>query len=184
MSLANILTDFEIEILRECAGIKEAQPWGAAVGAAFEALEGNGLVRTDGSVTLEGREKLIELGYDEAAPDIRLRDFALLNKRRCEAADGFNHAINEWSLSDWMTALTGELGEAANIIKKMNRHRDGVTNTGDPSMQELRVMLAKELADIDIYLDLMYQRVGIDRPAAIRSKFNETSEKIGSPIRL
>lgn len=66
----------------------------------------------------------------------------------------------------------------------MNRHRDSVTNPGDPSMDKLREMLANELADIDIYLDLIYQRADIDRPAAIRAKFNETSEKIGSPIRL
>lgn len=52
-----------------------------------------------------------------------LKQFSKRNKRRCEAVTGFNHSIGDWSLSDWMTALTGEVGEAANIVKKLNRHR-------------------------------------------------------------
>lgn len=32
--------------------------------------------------------------------------------------------INEWSLSDWGVAAAGEMGEALNIIKKLNRERD------------------------------------------------------------
>jgi len=38
------LTDFEREILEECAGLKPARPWGAAVGAALETLRSDGLV--------------------------------------------------------------------------------------------------------------------------------------------
>jgi len=53
-------------------------------------------------------------------------ELAMKNKARCESATGFNHQISDWSLSDWMTALAGEVGEAANIIKKLNRHRDKV----------------------------------------------------------
>lgn len=33
--------------------------------------------------------------------------------------------VGGWSLSDWFTAAMGELGEAANVAKKLNRERDG-----------------------------------------------------------
>ena len=49
-----------------------------------------------------------------------------------------------------MTATMGELGEAANILKKLNRVRDGIPgNTMTP--EHLRSELADELADVAIY---------------------------------
>ena len=57
---------------------------------------------------------------------MQFNDFSVFNLRRCEASNGFNHKLGDWSLSDWMTAVTGELGEAANIAKKLNRVRDGI----------------------------------------------------------
>ena len=77
-----------------------------------------------------------------------------------------------------MVALTGELGEAANVLKKLNRCRDGIPGN-DKSEDELRAQLADKLADTYIYLDLLAQAIGVDLPTAIRSKFNRTSKKIG-----
>lgn len=57
---------------------------------------------------------------------MNMRDFSVFNRRRCEAPNGFNHKMSDWSTSDWMTATLGELGEAANIVKKLNRVRDGI----------------------------------------------------------
>lgn len=109
---------------------------------------------------------------------MNFRDFSVFNRRRCEAAHGFNHKLNSWSLSDWFTAVTGELGEAANIAKKLNRVRDGIPgNTQTPD--ELKAALADEIADTFIYLDLLAQSQGIDFENAIVAKFNRTSEKIG-----
>ena len=76
------------------------------------------------------------------------------NRLRCESKSGFNHALSSWSLSDWMTATAGELGEAANIIKKLNRYRDGIPGNSE-SEEELRSKLADELADVAIALDLL-----------------------------
>ena len=104
--------------------------------------------------------------------------FAMLNKKRCEASNGFNHALNSWSLSDWMTATIGELGEAANVAKKLNRVRDGIPGNAE-SEEELRAMLQDELADALIYLDLLCQSEGFDLMEAVRIKFNRTSQKIG-----
>ena len=109
--------------------------------------------------------------------------FATINKMRCEAASGFNHQINSWSLSDWMTATIGELGEAANIEKKLNRVRDGVPGNKE-SEDELRAMLRDEIADAFIYLDLLATSQGIDLESAVRSKFNRTSKKLGCQIEV
>ncbi|MBR0651363.1 hypothetical protein GXW78_16945 [Roseomonas terrae] len=105
-------------------------------------------------------------------------DFSAANRRRCEAPDGFNHALNSWSLSDWMTATLGELGEAANVAKKLNRVRDGIPGNRE-TPQELRAQLADELADAFIYLDLLAQSQGINLADAVLRKFTRTSEKIG-----
>jgi NTP pyrophosphatase (non-canonical NTP hydrolase) len=79
-----------------------------------------------------------------------------------------------------MTALTGEVGEAANIIKKLNRIRDGITgNDKSVTEQVLEVQLSEELADIAIYLDLLCQAAGFDLETIRELKFQKTSAKIG-----
>jgi NTP pyrophosphatase (non-canonical NTP hydrolase) len=95
------------------------------------------------------------------------------------------HAGKPWSASDWMTALVGELGEAANVIKKLNRIRDGLPGN-KPGVTEasLRAHLAEELADTQIYLDLLAAAVGVDLGEAVRAKFNATSELLGFSERL
>lgn len=104
--------------------------------------------------------------------------FSERNRLRCEAQNGFNHRLESWSLSDWLTATAGELGEAANIIKKLNRVRDGIPgNTETP--EQLRAQLAEELADVAIYLDLMVQAAGFDLEAIRDAKFAKTNGKIG-----
>jgi NTP pyrophosphatase (non-canonical NTP hydrolase) len=107
--------------------------------------------------------------------------FSVVNRIRCESPQGFNHALDSWSASDWMTALVGEVGEAANLVKKLNRVRDGIPGN-DKTPDELRAALRREVADIFIYLDLFAQSLGLDLAAAVREKFNETSRKIGCPI--
>jgi NTP pyrophosphatase (non-canonical NTP hydrolase) len=109
--------------------------------------------------------------------------FAKTNLDRCEAADGFNHDLMSWSLSDWFTAAMGEFGEAANKAKKLNRERDGVKGNTE-TLDALRAGLADEIADTVIYLDLLAQHEGFDLGQIVASKFNRTSEKIGAPHRL
>lgn len=85
--------------------------------------------------------------------------------------DGHN---DNWSLSDWATATAGELGEAANIVKKIRR--------GDFTLEEGKEMLAKELADIQTYLDLWAMAAGIDLGQATIDKFNEVSKRVDSDV--
>lgn len=105
-------------------------------------------------------------------------EFSKINRERCESPKGFNHSLDSWSLSDWMTATLGELGEAANMAKKLNRVRDGIPGNAE-SPEQLRGMLADEIADAFIYLDLMAQAAGLDLQAAVLAKFDRTSRKRG-----
>lgn len=109
---------------------------------------------------------------------MQMKDFSTFNRRRCESPKGFNHAVDSWSLSDWITATAGELGEAANVAKKLNRVRDDIPGNAE-TPEQLRDALADEIADTFIYLDLLAQSQGIDLEDAVVSKFNRTSEKIG-----
>jgi NTP pyrophosphatase (non-canonical NTP hydrolase) len=104
--------------------------------------------------------------------------FSAINRERCESPSGFNHALDSWSLSDWMTATIGEAGEAANIVKKLNRVRDGIPGNTD-APEKLKQMLQDEIADTFIYLDLMAQAAGFSLESAVLAKFERTSRKIG-----
>ena len=107
-----------------------------------------------------------------------MKKFSQKNKTRCESPVGFNHKLSDWSLSDWMTAVLGELGEAANIAKKLNRVRDGIPGNAE-TPEELQQKLADEIADTFIYLDLLAQSQGFSLADAVQQKFQRTSEKIG-----
>ncbi|MEY4942624.1 MAG: hypothetical protein RL254_805 [Planctomycetota bacterium] len=115
--------------------------------------------------------------------EITFSDLRAANLSRC--AKWHPGGLNEWSLSDWFTATMGELGEAANIGKKLNRIRDGMAGN-KPGEDEayLRSELADEIADVAIYLDILAASEGINLAAAIASKFNKTSIKVGFSERL
>ena len=75
--------------------------------------------------------------------------------------------------------LAGETGEACNIIKKLDRERQGLRGSRATPEQ-----LAAELADVVICVDLIAMALGLDLGAAVRAKFNATSEKYGLTVRL
>lgn len=106
------------------------------------------------------------------------KEFSKRNRIRCEATNGFNHMLGDWTESDWLVAILGELGEAANIQKKLNRVRDGIIGNKE-TVRELENKLALEIADTYIYLDLFCQRVGIDLERAVNTAFEAKSKQIG-----
>jgi NTP pyrophosphatase (non-canonical NTP hydrolase) len=112
---------------------------------------------------------------------VQFSEFSRISRTRCESPTGFNHQLDSWSLSDWMTAILGELGEAANIVKKLNRIRDGIPGN-NKSQDELLSDLKDELADTFIYLDLVVQSQGFNLEEIVRDKFNRTSRKLGCNI--
>ena len=90
-----------------------------------------------------------------------------------------------WDTNDAITLsyrgneLAGEVGEACNVIKKLERERLGIRGSRDTVEH-----LAEELADVVICADLIAMSEGIDLNAAVAAKFNATSEKVGLPQRL
>ena len=91
----------------------------------------------------------------------------------------------EWDAGNQITLtyrgneLAGEVGEACNIMKKLERERLGIRGSRATVEQ-----LAEELADIVICTDLVAMSEGIDLDAAVAAKFNATSEKVGLATRL
>lgn len=83
---------------------------------------------------------------------------------------------SDWALSGWSNACLGELGESANIIKKIER--------GDMTLEEAREQLAEELADVQTYLDILAFRAGIDLADATIRKFNKVSDRVGCNVKL
>ena len=81
---------------------------------------------------------------------------------------------SDWTPAQWLQAVTGELGEYANIRKKFER--------GDIEEVEFKHLAEKELADVQTYLDILAFRLGIDLGEATKKKFNEVSERVGSTI--
>lgn len=86
---------------------------------------------------------------------------------------------NQISLSFRGNELAGEVGEACNVIKKLDRERMGIKGSRDTAEH-----LAQELADVVICADLIASAAGISLEDAIREKFNATSEKHGFATRL
>ncbi len=111
---------------------------------------------------------------------LTFKEFSEVNRRRCESAMGFNHRLNSWSTSDWITAILGELGEAANIVKKLNRCRDGVPGNNVTEI-DLRNSLRKECGDVFVYLDLLCQSLGFFIADAAVEVFDAKSQQLGYP---
>lgn len=110
-------------------------------------------------------------------------DFARLREVSSVRSKRWQGGSEPWSLSDWGVAAGGEMGEMLNIIKKLNRVRDGMIGN-NVSEVNLRVELANEIADTIIYLDLLAASIDISLSAAIITKFNATSVKNKLPERL
>jgi NTP pyrophosphatase (non-canonical NTP hydrolase) len=75
--------------------------------------------------------------------------------------------------------LAGETGEACNVIKKLVREDMGLRGPRDTVAH-----LAEELADVVICAHLTAMTAEIDLDAAVRDKFNDSSEKNGLSVRL
>jgi NTP pyrophosphatase (non-canonical NTP hydrolase) len=75
--------------------------------------------------------------------------------------------------------LAGEIGEACNVIKKLEREELGLAGSR-ASVQDL----AEELADGIICITRIAMRYGINLQAATAAKFNATSRKLGLEARL
>lgn len=93
---------------------------------------------------------------------------------------GAGETLDCWSLGERGNALGGEAGELQNVLKKMTR----LQKQGKPIPEKLRRAAMDELADVVISADLIAAQLGVDLAKAVTIKFNKTSAKIGSKVRL
>ena len=115
--------------------------------------------------------------HDMAAEGVEKNlSFVSFRRVNLERAKCFPSACQGWILAQWSNACLGELGEAANIIKKLDR--------GDFTLDDVRQDLADELSDAFTYLDHLAFHAGIDLGEAVAHKFNVVSARRGLPHRL
>ena len=101
-----------------------------------------------------------------------------------------NGNMNEWSALEWVGAMCGEAGEAANAAKKHKRMETWLSSINEPGrsyadLDAVKDHVAKECADTIIYALLVMARVGVSDPeAVIRAVFNSKSEEYGFTERI
>jgi len=75
--------------------------------------------------------------------------------------------------------LAGELGELCNMVKKLERERMGIRGSR-VSIEDV----AREMADVQICLDLLAMHYSIDLAYITRQVFNDKSVEVGLETRL
>jgi NTP pyrophosphatase (non-canonical NTP hydrolase) len=122
------------------------------------------------SLITMSREAFFELWYMEENNLNTLQRLKILNPERCKS---FGYTVWQMPVLFWSTALAGEVGELCNFIKK-KEYGDKVN----------KIDIAKEAADIIIYLDLLCTHLEIDLEQSVINKFNEVSQRVNSKIKL
>jgi NTP pyrophosphatase (non-canonical NTP hydrolase) len=101
------------------------------------------------------------------------------NLARLVRFPGHGEGDEPWSANDWAVAVTGELGELCNMLKK-RRRGSAYPGMHMPTDEEI----AGELADVQTYLDLLAAYLRGDLAEATVRTFNKVSERWGLPDRL
>jgi NTP pyrophosphatase (non-canonical NTP hydrolase) len=109
------------------------------------------------------------------------------NKRRLpqfkDAQGRTAHALpdgSDWSPAEWGQAVLGEMGELANLEKKIKR---GDFDMDNPEVAHaVQNEVAREFADIVTYLDIYAMQRGVDLGEATRMKFNEVSRRVKASV--
>lgn len=102
----------------------------------------------------------------------RLRAAVIMRQREYPGADKITPAFRGLELA-------GEVGEACNVVKKLERMRLGIAGKKATLFD-----LATELADIIICVDLLAMEYDIPLWRAVVEKFNTSSDKLGLKTRL
>lgn len=143
-------------------------------------------------------DQIADKGELTCQSDLTLEQIISTNARRCEA---WHKGDKPWSIERWITATVGEggelmevvltsavmmsLGRLANDAKKLFRAEDGsVGILKGETIESLRYEIAKEWADVMLYMLLMAHYSRINASAAIREVFNAKSEQLGFVERL
>ncbi|MEW8200219.1 MAG: MazG-like family protein [Candidatus Thiodiazotropha endolucinida] len=113
------------------------------------------------------------MGYLTITPTLSFDTLRAANAARLKHSK-YSRCEDDWTPAHWMQATVGELGELANLLKKVDR--------GDFTLEEAREEISKEFADVQTYLDIMAMKLGVNLARATKDKFNEVSDRIGSSV--
>jgi NTP pyrophosphatase (non-canonical NTP hydrolase) len=99
------------------------------------------------------------------------------------------HGEEDWSVLEWVGAMCGEAGEAANSAKKLKRVITGMANIDARALspetrEQLEEATAKEAADTILYAVLLIEKVGRSAEDVVREVFNKKSIDYGFPERI
>lgn len=114
-------------------------------------------------------------------------NFGALREANINRCIGFFHPVNDWSPTDWATAMAGECGEACNDIKKLRRMAPDPENIPKEYSVEYLMRVDKamaELADLVVYADLVATRFSRNLGEEVRKKFNKKSKQVGSDLTI
>lgn len=121
---------------------------------------------------------------------MRGRTLAILVHANVKRAAQWHQNI-PWTIMEWGCAAAGEMGEAANVAKKIRRAQQNLNNrmpgTAEEQIAKLRPELLEEIADTMMYLFLLADAAGYngdDLEEAFVNKFNKVSVELGFPERL
>ena len=106
-------------------------------------------------------------------------NFEVLRKANVERDKEWSEGEVKFTPLFRATELAGEVGEACNVVKKLEREAMGLRGS-----RSSKISLATELADVIICADLLAMEYGIDLAAAVRVKFNSTSIDRGLKTRI
>lgn len=107
--------------------------------------------------------------------DLTFRGLHVANYHRQQQWPGNHKATVEFRTIEF----AGEAGELCEKIKKWLRGELGIKGNTATIAD-----IASEMGDVIVCLDLLAQKLDIDLGAAVRDKFNETSEKYGLSTRI
>ena len=99
--------------------------------------------------------------------------FRHFHKKNVERSTSDVKHSTDWTPMEWGCALSGEVGELCNYLKKRAR--------GDDIPKK---DLAHEVADIITYLSLLCHKLDIEPERAIVEKFNIVSKRWKSKVKL
>lgn len=111
-----------------------------------------------------------------------LQKLRAANTQRAELWNSGNNDKTVTELLFRSNELCGEVGEAANFVKKLARTMLNMKGGADYDIA--KIAIAKELADVIICTDRVAEFLNIDLEQAVIEKFNETSDKHKFPVKL
>lgn len=104
--------------------------------------------------------------------------FNTFSKKCKERTELFHkNGLYDWTLTDWTTALAGEVGEICDAAKKIRRYEIGSKQSKNVPYEKLIQNIKDEIGDAQAYLCLLAEFLNVDIVDCVVDKFNAVSKK-------